>query len=225
MLKIGHRGAKGYEPENTLRSFQKAIDLHVDRIELDVHLSADNEIIVIHDETVDRVTNKTGLIKELTLPQIKRLRIEKKYQIPTLSQVLNLINQRCEVNIEIKSFEATKKVVHLIEKYIEEKKWNYSQFIISSFDWNALRQVHFLNQNIRIGVLTESDLELAFSFAQSIHAKSIHPYFHLLTIEATQKMQEAGFEVYPWTVNEPEDIKQMKSFNVNGIISDFPDRI
>ena len=78
MFKIGHRGAKGYEPENTLRSFQKAIDLHVDRIELDVHLSSDKEIIVIHDETVDRVTNKTGLIKELTLPQIKRLRIEKK---------------------------------------------------------------------------------------------------------------------------------------------------
>ncbi|KQB38142.1 Glycerophosphoryl diester phosphodiesterase [Flavobacterium daejeonense] len=225
MFKIGHRGAKGYEPENTLRSFQKAIDLHVDRIELDVHLSSDKEIIVIHDETVDRVTNKTGLIKELTLPQIKRLRIEKKYQIPTLTQVLNLINQRCEVNIEIKSFEATKKVVALIEKYIEEKKWNYSQFIISSFDWNALREVHFLNQNIRIGVLTESDLDLAFSFAQSIHAKSIHPYFHLLTAETTQKMQQADFEVYPWTVNEPEDIQQMKSFNVNGIISDFPDRI
>lgn len=225
MLKIGHRGAKGYEAENTLKSFQKAIDLHVDRIELDVHLSADNEIIVIHDETVDRVTNQTGVIRELSLPQIKRLRIDKKYKIPTLSQVLNLINQKCEVNIEIKSLEATKKVVSLIEKYIEEKNWNYSQFIISSFDWNALRKVHFLNQNIRIGVLTESDLPLAFSFAQSIHAKSIHPYFHLLTAETTLEMQEAGFEVYPWTVNEFEDIKQMKSFNVNGIISDFPDRI
>ena len=70
-----------------------------------------------------------------------------------------------EIDIEIKSLEATKKVVSLIEKYIEEKKWNYSQFIISSFDWNALRKVHFLNQNIRIGVLTESDLPLAFSFA------------------------------------------------------------
>ena len=118
MLKIGHRGAKGYEAENTLKSFQKALDLHVDRIELDVHLSADNEIIVIHDETVDRVTNQTGVIRELSLPQIKRLRIDKKYKIPTLSQVLNLINQKCEVNIEIKSLEATKKVVSLIEKYI-----------------------------------------------------------------------------------------------------------
>jgi glycerophosphoryl diester phosphodiesterase len=225
MLKIGHRGAKGYEPENTLKSFQKAIDLHVDRIELDVHLSADNEIMVIHDETVDRVTNQTGFVKEFSLPELKRFRIEKKYRIPTLSQVLNLINQRCEVNIELKSYEVTEKVVDLIEKYIEEKKWNYSQFVVSSFDWSALQQVTYLNSNIRIGVLTESDPDLAFAFAKTIQATSIHPYFHLLTAENTAEIQEAGFEVFPWTVNEIEDIKKMKSFNVNGIISDFPDRI
>ncbi|MFL9831264.1 glycerophosphodiester phosphodiesterase [Flavobacterium sp. ARAG 55.4] len=225
MLKIGHRGAKGYEPENTLKSFQKAIDLHVDRIELDVHLSSDNEIIVIHDETVDRVTDHTGFVKNFSLPQLKRFLIDKKYHIPTLSQVLNLINQRCEVNIEIKSYDATEKVVDLIEKYVEEKKWNYNQFIISSFDWTALQQVSFLNSNIRIGVLTENDLDLAFAFAKTIQARSVHPYFHLLTAEKTVEMQNAGFEVYPWTVNEIEDIKEMKSFNVNGIISDFPDRI
>ena len=225
MLKIGHRGAKGYEPENTLKSFQKAIDLHVDRIELDVHVSADNEIIVIHDETVDRVTDHTGYVKNFSLPKLKRFLIDKKYHIPTLSQVLNLINQRCEVNIEIKSYDATEKVVDLVEKYVEEKKWNYNQFIISSFDWTALQKVSFLNSNIRIGVLTENDLDLAFAFAKTIQAKSIHPYFHLLTAEKTAEIQNAGFEVYPWTVNEIEDIKEMKSFNVNGIISDFPDRI
>ncbi|HJR99579.1 MAG TPA: glycerophosphodiester phosphodiesterase family protein [Flavobacterium sp.] len=225
MFKIGHRGAKGHEPENTLVSFQKAIDLHVDRIELDVHLSADNEIIVIHDETVDRVTDHTGLVRKFSLPKLKRFLIDKKYQIPTLTEVLNLINQQCEVNIEIKAYEATEKVVDLIEKYVDEKKWNYNQFIISSFDWNALQQVSFLNSNIRIGVLTEDNLDLAFAFAKTIQARSIHPYFHLLTAQKTIEIQQAGFEVYAWTVNEMEDIKKMKSFNVNGIISDFPDRI
>ncbi|WP_418264089.1 glycerophosphodiester phosphodiesterase [Flavobacterium faecale] len=225
MLKIGHRGAKGHEPENTLISFQKAIDLHVDRIELDVHLSADQEIIVFHDETLDRLTNGSGFVRDYTLPQLKRLRIAKKYQIPTLTQVLNRINQRCEVNIELKSFESADKVVDLIEKFVEEKKWHYKQFIVSSFDWCALQEVKNLNSDIRIGVLTETDIDLALAFANAIQAVSIHPYFHLLTAEKTKEIQEAGFEVYPWTVNEIEDIKRIKSFKVNGIISDFPDRL
>ncbi|SEA62910.1 glycerophosphoryl diester phosphodiesterase [Flavobacterium gillisiae] len=225
MLKIGHRGARGYEPENTLIGFQKAIDLHVDRIELDVHLSSDGEIMVIHDETIDRTTNGKGAVNQFSLPELKRFQIEKSQCIPTLTEVLNLIDQRCDVNIELKSYDTADKVVDLIEKFIAEKNWNYSQFVVSSFDWTALQQVALLNWEIRIGVLTETDLDLAVAFAKFIQAKSIHPYHHLLTAENTAQLQEKGFEVFPWTVNEPEDIKKIKSFNVNGIISDFPDRI
>ncbi|MEZ7500055.1 glycerophosphodiester phosphodiesterase family protein [Flavobacterium sp. Arc3] len=225
MLKIGHRGARGYEPENTLIGFQKAIDLHVDDIELDVHLSADGEIMVIHDETIDRTTNGKGTINQLTLQELKQFQIEKNQRIPTLTEVLNFINQRCDVNIELKSYETAHKVVALIEKFIAEKHWNYSQFVVSSFDWKALQQVALLNSEIRIGVLTETDLDLAVAFAKFIKAKSIHPDFHLLTAENTAKLQEEGFEVFPWTVNEQDEIKKIKSFNVNGIISDFPDRI
>jgi glycerophosphoryl diester phosphodiesterase len=225
MLKIGHRGARGYEPENTLISFKKAIDMHVDGIELDVHLSADGEIMVIHDETVDRTTNGKGFVNQLSLPELKRLLINKEHTVPTLTEVLDLVNQKCFVNIELKSYETADKVVDLIEKYILEKNWNYSHFLVSSFDWNALQQVTFLNSEIPIGVLTETDLELAFAFAKFIQAKSIHPYFHLLTPENTVRLQEKGLQVYPWTVNELEDIKKIKSYNVNGIITDFPDRI
>lgn len=225
MLKIGHRGARGYEPENTLIGFQKAIDLHVDRIEFDVHLSSDGEIMVIHDETIDRTTNGKGAVNQFSLPELKRFQIEKNQRIPTLTEVLNLIDQRCDVNIELKSYETADKVVDLIEKFIVKKHWNYGQFVVSSFDWTALQQVVLLNWEIRIGVLTETDLDLAVAFAKFIQAKSIHPYHHLLTAENTAQLQEKGFEVFPWTVNEPEDIKKIKSFNVNGIISDFPDRI
>jgi glycerophosphoryl diester phosphodiesterase len=225
MLKIGHRGARGYEPENTLISFKKAIDMHVDGIEFDVHLSADGEIMVIHDETVDRTTNGNGFVNQLSLPELKRLLINKEQTVPTLTEVLDLVNQKCFVNIELKSYEAADKVADLIEKYILKKNWNYNQFLVSSFDWNALQQVTFLNSEIPIGVLTETDLELAFAFAKFIQAKSIHPYFHLLTPENTVRLQEKGLQVYPWTVNEPEDIKKIKSYNVNGIITDFPDRI
>jgi glycerophosphoryl diester phosphodiesterase len=225
MLKIGHRGARGYEPENTLISFKKAIDMHVDGIELDVHLSADGEIMVIHDETVDRTTNGKGFVNQLSLPELKRLLINKEHTVPTLTEVLDLVNQKCFVNIELKSYETADKVVDLIEKYISEKNWNYNHFLVSSFDWNALQQVTFLNSEIPIGVLTDTDLELAFAFAKFIQAKSIHPYFHLLTPENTVRLQEKGLQVYPWTVNELEDIKKIKSYNVNGIITDFPDRI
>jgi glycerophosphoryl diester phosphodiesterase len=225
MLKIGHRGAKGYEPENTFVSFQKALDMQVDGIELDVHLSADGEIIVIHDETIDRTTNGKGFVNALSLRELNALRIDGKYEIPTLKEVFDLVNQDCFINIELKSYEATDKVVLLIEKYVAKKGWKYDRFLVSSFDWNALQQVAFLNDKIPIGVLTETDLDLALAFAKFIQAKSIHPHFHLLTKENTAQMQEKGFKVFPWTINELEDIQKIKTFNVNGIITDFPNRI
>ena len=225
MLKIGHRGAKGYEPENTLVSFQKALDMQADGIELDVHLSADGAIIAIHDETIDRTTNGKGFVNALSLCELKAFRINGTHEIPTLAAVFDLVNQDCFINIELKSYEATEKVVSLIEKYVAKKEWKYDRFLISSFDWNALQQVAFLNDKIPIGVLTETDLNLALAFAKFIQAKSIHPHFHLLTKENTSEMQKKGLQVFPWTVNEKEDIELIKSYNVNGIITDFPDRI
>jgi glycerophosphoryl diester phosphodiesterase len=225
MLKIGHRGAKGHEPENTFISFQKALDMQVDGIELDVHLSGDGEIMVIHDESIDRTTNGKGLVNALSLRELKAFRIDGKYEIPTLKEVFDLVNQDSFINIELKSYESTDKVVTLIEKYVTKKGWKYDRFLISSFDWNALQQVAFLNDKIPIGVLTETDLDLALAFAKFIRAKSIHPHFHLLTKENTVKLQEKGLQVFPWTINELEDIQKIKTFNVNGIITDFPNRI
>ena len=225
MLKIGHRGAKGYEPENTFVSFQKALDMQVDGIELDVHLSSDSEIIVIHDETIDRTTNGKGFVNTLSLLELSAIRIDGKYEIPTLKEVFDLVNQDCFINIELKSYEATDKVVSLVEKYVTKKGWKYDRFLVSSFDWTALQQVAFLNDKIPSGVLTETDLDLALAFAKFIQAKSIHPHFHLLTKENTAQMQEKGFKVFPWTINELEDIQKIKTFNVNGIITDFPNRI
>ena len=225
MLNIGHRGAKGYEPENTLLSFQKAIDIGVDGIELDVHLSSDGAIMVIHDETLDRTTNGKGFVNELSLQELKTFQIEKENTIPTLIEVFDLVNKHCFINIELKGNGTSKPVINLIEHYIEEKNWNYGHFIISSFNWSALQEVRKWNAKIPIGVLTHTDLDLAIAFAKFIKAETIHPYFHLLNNENTKKMQNEGFKVFAWTVNETEDIQKIKSFHVNGIISDFPDRI
>lgn len=225
MLKIGHRGAKGYEPENTLASFEKAMQLGVDAVELDVHLSADGQIIVIHDQTVNRTTHREGIVNQMMWTDLKKLRIQGEHQIPLLSEVFDLIDRRIFINIELKGDQTAQPVVALIQDYICNKSWNYEHFLVSSFDWNALQEIHRLDPEIPLGVLTLTDLELAVGFAEFIHVRSIHPYFHLLTRENTATMQQKGFEVFPWTVNEAEDIQKIKSCNVNGIISDFPDRI
>lgn len=225
MLKIAHRGAKAYEPENTLQAFQKALELNSDGIELDVHLSADGNIIVMHDETIDKMTNGKGEINTYTLDELKSFRIAGKLQIPTLNEVFDLVDKKCFINIELKSRDALQCVSALIEKYIAEKDWNYEHFIISSFDWNALKEVQNLNPNIPIGVLTEENIDTALAFAESIKAKAIHPDFQLLNAENVQLIQEKGFLVFPWTVNSEEDIQKVKSYKVNGIISDNPDKI
>jgi glycerophosphoryl diester phosphodiesterase len=219
ILKIGHRGAKGYEPENTLIAFEKAIDLKVDGVELDVHLSSDGILMVIHDETIDRTTNGKGVVNQFTSLELK------KYGILTLTEVINLANQKCFINIELKGIGTAKPVVDLITHYISEENWNYTDFLVSSFDWKMLEEVHLLNPKIRIGVLTEQSIEEALAFAKIIKAFSIHPDYRLLIKENVALVQENGFEIYTWTVNSKDDIQKIKSFNVNGIISDFPDII
>ncbi len=225
MLKIGHRGAKGHDPENTIISFQKAMELGVDGIELDVHLTADNHLVVIHDDTVNRTTSGTGLVSSYTLDELKMILIDSQHEIPTLEEILNLIDKKIFVNIELKGKNTAKSVVALIERFIEERNWTYNHFLVSSFDWMALQEVRTLNPKIAIGVLTQTDLALAIGFADFIQAKSIHPYFHLLTLEKAEIIRQKGLLIFPWTINEMEDIQKIKSFQVDGIISDFPDRL
>lgn len=225
ILNIGHRGAKGHLAENTLESFVKAIEMGADGIELDVHLSSDGEIIVIHDETIDRVTDGKGVVKDHSLEVLKMYRIDFQFAIPTLAEVFDLVDRKCLINVELKVFETAQPVVNLVEKYVVEKGWQYSDFLVSSFDWVALEKVRALHAEIPLGVLTSTDLDLAVNFSKVIHAETIHPYFHLLTAENVANMRRQNLKVFTWTVNEFEDLQKMKSFGVDGIITDFPDRL
>ncbi|TDD99257.1 glycerophosphodiester phosphodiesterase [Flavobacterium cellulosilyticum] len=225
ILKIAHRGASGYEPENTLISFQKAIDLKADGIELDVHLSSDGVLIVMHDETIDRTTNGRGEVNKMSLKELKAFKIHNSKEIPTLIEVFDMVKQHCFINIELKGIGTAKPVIDLISFYSKEKGWHHDNFLISSFDWKMLEETRLLNPNIRIGVLTEESIEEALAFAKKIKAYSINPDYTLLTKENVALQQENGFQVFPWTVNSEEAILNIKSFKVNGIISNFPDRI
>lgn len=219
MLKIGHRGAKGYAAENTIASFQKALELGVDGIELDVHLSSDEKIMVIHDETIDRTTSGKGFVNHFTSKELNNL------GIPTLEEVIDLIDKRCFINIEIKDSNATKYVLELLQNYILEKHWSSNLFQISSFDWNVLESCSICNNCIQLGVLTEDSIKDALVFAKKINAYCINPYFKLLNSENVSEMHQNGFKILPWTVNSEEDLTFVRFLNVEGIISDFPDRI
>lgn len=219
MLKIAHRGAKGYAPENSLFAFEKAIALHSNGVELDVQISKDHIPVVIHDETVDRTTTETGFVHDFTATQLHDI------GIPSLKHVFDLVDRRCFINVEIKNNAASKSVVHLIEEYVAQRHWKYSDFLVSSFNWNELVEITAANAKIPVGVITHNDVDAAFLFAQKIKAFSIHPFFELLDIQTVTSIQKHGFKVFPWTVNTTEAISLVHSFGVDGIISDFPDRI
>lgn len=225
ILKFGHRGAKAYVAENTLESVLKALELGVDGIEIDVHKCKSEELVVFHDFTLDRLTNAKGEISNFNLTELKQLQISNTYKIPTLIEVLDLVNNSCIVNIELKGKNTAFKTVAIIEDYIKNKNWNYNNIIISSFNFEELLSVYKINKKIPLGVLIESNLESAITFAKSINAVAIHPDYNMLTKSNVKKIQNNGFKVNTWTVNTVKDIEKIKSYNVNAIISDFPDRL
>lgn len=225
MQKIGHRGAKGYSIENTFESFQKAIELNVDAVELDVHVCKSGELIVFHDFTLERLTNGEGEVAKFTLEQLKKLKISEKHKIPTLIEILELIDKRCNINIELKGHNTAKPVSKIIEEYVQNKNWKYSNFIISSFQYEELSHFSQLNSNIPLAVLTQASVEQAIEWAIEFNATHIHPHFSLLTTDNCNFAKEKGLKINTWTVNDTIDIEHVKRFSIDGIISDFPDRI
>lgn len=223
MKKIGHRGAKGHLAENTLESIEKAIQLGVDMIEVDVHRCKSGELVVIHDFTLDRTTNGSGEISQHTLKELKSLKVENDYEIPLLTEVLDAIQGKCGINIELKGPNTAIGVCEIVQEYVEEKGWAYNDIIVSSFQVNELFQVYEKNKNIPIGVLSKARVVDAIVLAKQLNAKAIHPALGIVTQKNIEKAQREGFKVTVWTVNDPKAILRMKEFGVDGIISDFPD--
>lgn len=225
ILKIGHRGAKGYVAENTLESIQKAMDLGVDGIEIDVHLCQTGELVVFHDLNLEKLTEATGEIAMKSLEELKTLKVNGQFEIPTLLEVLDLIDKKCLLNIELKGERTAFETCKSIQLYTEAKGWNFEQFIVSSFIHDELQTVFNINKNIPLAVLSESDVDEAIRFAEKVKAKAIHPDYRLLNKKKVKELQNLGYIVNTWTVNEVDDIALMKTYGVNGIISDFPHRL
>ncbi|WP_456442113.1 glycerophosphodiester phosphodiesterase [Psychroserpens sp.] len=225
LLKIGHRGAKTHVAENTIASIEKALEFNVDAIEIDVHKCASGELVVFHDFTLDKKTNGSGEVAKHTLVQLKKLKVNDEYEIPTLEEVLNTIDKKCILNIELKGRNTALISCKIIAEYIKTHQWSLDHFLISSFQHHELETVYKLNNLLRLGVLTKANVSDAIEFANTINAYAIHPNVSLVTKDNVRLAQSKGYKVLTWTVNDKPTIERMKTYGVDGIISDNPELI
>ena len=224
-VKIGHRGACGYELENSMASFRKALDLGVDAIELDVHACKTGEAIIIHDDTVDRVTGGgKGKVASKTLEEIKSLSMKNGEKIPTLEELLSIINGEVSVNVEIKDRLVVRETAEIIKRSLRGGNWKEEDFIISSFDVESLFLFKKEMPKIKIGALAK-DLPLDYEIIKELEAYSVNLPFSIIDEKIVKDFHNMGFRVFVFTVNEYEDILKVKRAGVDGIFSDFPDRL
>lgn len=239
---IAHRGGANLAPENTLAAFKNAIRLGVDMIEIDVHLSKDGHIIVIHDFTLDRTTTGKGKIADLTLAEIRKcdagIKFDKKFRgekVPTLEETMELLNGKTGLLIEIKKDRdeqypgIEKKVVDLIHRY-DAKSW----VIVQSFNKYAILQTKKLDPGITTFYLAGRDFDSLYSdIAGQLKAgekivrefEGIAPHYSQLNDEKVKTLQKAGYEIFTWTVDKPADMKKVIGWKVNGIITNSPDKL
>jgi glycerophosphoryl diester phosphodiesterase len=229
-LVIAHRGASSEAPENTLAAFKQGLEIGADGFEFDVHMSKDGELVVIHDETVDRTTNGSGWIKDMTLSELKALDAGSwfdcsfnKEKIPTLKQVLELISDKSElINIELKSGlviypDIEHKVIGTLREFNVMDKT-----IISSFNHYSLRTVKEVESQVKTGILYMEGLVGPWIYARRVPADALHPASYLAVPEIVRSAQDAGLSVNVWTVDTADDMMRMVSSGVDAVITNYP---
>lgn len=221
---FGHRGARGHEPENTVRSVRKALKLGADGVEVDVYF-VDGKLIVIHDDTLERTTNGKGRVEKKAFAYLRSLDAGLGEQIPTLREIFRTVNRRAVVNVELKGAHTAAPVASLIIEYVNRRGWRFKDFLVSSFDWEQLGEIKMICPKIRIGLLTSKIPREFLKTAKKIGAWSINVAAKCVTPELVKGARRHGLKIFVFTVNEPKDIATMKKFAVDGVFTDFPERI
>lgn len=232
-LIYGHRGAAGYAPENTLEAFQLAVDHQADGVELDVHLTRDRQIIVTHDERIDRVSTGTGLVAMLTLKDIKKHLFNLPHpeyteaKAPLLEEVLELLKPtRLNINIELKNsrlpYEGLEQAcLDLVARHGMEDRVLYS-----SFNHHSMLRIKEMDRSVKTGLLYDCCLLSPMEYLQAAGADAMHPHFTdvLMNQSAYARLRQASCPVNVWTVNDERDMRSMFEAEVDILISNYPDR-
>jgi len=229
----GHRGASGYAPENTLEAFELAAKMGADGVELDVHIAKDGELVVAHDEKIDRVANGTGLICDYTTAELKKFRFNKTHPeyenatIPTLREVYELLKPYgLHINAELKN-----SVIYypqLEEKCIKlaDELGMTDRVLYSSFNHYSMMHVKEIDASLPVGLLYEATLINPWDYAHKLGANAIHPHFTELQVPGeAEKVHALGMQVNVWTVNEEEDIRMCLKAGADILIGNYPDRL
>jgi glycerophosphoryl diester phosphodiesterase len=229
-LNIAHRGASSLAPENTMAAFRKAVELGADGIELDVQMTKDGKLVVIHDEQLDRTTNGKGFVKDFTLAEIKDLDAGswfsdgyKGERIPTLEEVISEFSGvNLFYDIELKSGVILypgieEKVIKLIEnqKLIDNA-------VISSFNHYSLVDCKEINPEIKTGVLYVAGLYEPWNYAEALGCYSVHPLFYGLKPEIVMGLKLTGYAIFAWTVNDIKHMAGLMRGGIDAIITDRP---
>ncbi len=218
-VKIAHRGASAYEPENTIRSFKRAIEMKADMIEFDVRKCLDGHMVVIHDNKVDRTTNGTGLVSKKTLSELKGLDAGMGEKVPTLEEALEFGKGKTKFVIELKEDGTEGNVVNLIKDYglIED-------VFIVSFKVKRLKVVKGLEPLLKTGLILFASLYPA-TLAKACGADAVAPFHWFITKGLIKKARNNGLYLFGWTVDSMEKAQHLKDMGVNGIVTNKPDLI
>lgn len=229
---FAHRGSAGTCPENTVAAFKEAIRVSADGIELDVHLTKDNELVVIHDYTVDRTTNGKGRVKDYNLKEIQKLDAGSWYsdnfkneRISTLKEIFTLMeDNQLLINIELKNvlidYEGMEELV--IEE-IKNKDF-MDRVIISSYNHHSLKKIHELNPEIDCAILYTDKLYEPWNYASLLGAKSLHPPFKHIDRALIDNAKNRNVPIRAYTVNHEKDMQKLIEDKCSAIITDYPER-
>ena len=226
---IAHRGGRDWAPENTLIAFKKSVGAKVAGVEFDVHRCASGELVVIHDDDLNRTTNGVGLVKDCTLPELKRLSAglwyDKEFReerVPLLTEVLDVLEENMLIDIELKNspigYEGIEDdMLQTIEPYR-----NRLHLTVSSFDHNCLRRLRALDDKIEIGVLCAASLVDLAEYCGKFKASYYIQCYDCMMPESVQEAHDAGVKVAVWTVNEKHEWQRMIDMGVDAICTDLP---
>lgn len=225
IVKVGHRGAMGHKLENTFGSFKKAIELGVDMIELDVRLCKSGELIVCHDKRVDRITQTTGYIADKTLKELKGLTLKNGETFCTLREVFNCINRRVKIDIELKGEGTAYPVAQLIEEYVHQHGWSYDDFLVSTYFHYMLKEIKTLVPQVPLAAILEGILIDYAVFAQNLGVNVVVGHYNQINQAYIDDIHARGMKIFIHGANEIVEIEEMKTLGVDGIISNYPDRL
>ena len=219
IMRIGHRGAAGHEPENTLRSIERAIEFGADFVEVDVQLTRDGHIVLLHDKRVDRTTNGCGYVSEMLLADVQALDAGKGERIPTLKDVLQLTSGRIGVMIELITPGIADQLVDLVREKFD------GMVIYASFLHAEVAAVRRLEPDALTLALIEAVPIRPTEFAKDVSVTHVGLSIDSITPDFVAAFKRENFKVFVYTVNDPRDILWLRSLKVDGIISDYPERL